>query len=101
MFLSNFAHKIGVCHDTLLEWCKRHPEFSEAYTCAKELQKQHLIECGLLGLFNSKFAIFTAKNITDMRDKQEIEHDIKGLSLVDINAQMMGGKDGSENKQKD
>lgn len=79
VFLSNFAAKIGVCHETLHEWCKVHPEFSVAYTRAKELQKQHLIHCGLLGLYNSKFAIFTAKNISDMVDKQELE---------------LGGKDG-------
>jgi len=79
VFLSNFAHHIGVSHETLHEWCKVHPEFSVAYAHAKELQKQHLIHCGLLGLFNSHFAIFTAKNIADMKDKQEVE---------------VGGKDG-------
>ena len=79
VFLSNFAAKIGVCHETLHEWCKVHPEFSVAYARAKELQKQHLIHCGLLGLFNSHFAIFTGKNIAGMVDKQELE---------------LGGKDG-------
>ncbi len=73
-FLSAFARKIGVCHDTLIEWTKIHPEFSEAYKNAKELQKEFLIENGLQGLYSAPFAIFTAKNITDMRDKFETEH---------------------------
>ena len=73
-FLSAFARHIGVTHDTLIEWTNVHPEFSEAYKKAKELQKEFLIENGLQGLYNPAFAIFTAKNITDMRDKQEIEH---------------------------
>lgn len=73
-FLSNFARSIGVCHDTIIEWGKQHPKFSEAYAHAKELQKQHLIQCGLLGLYNPRFAIFTAKNITSMRDQEEHLH---------------------------
>ncbi|MBE3036880.1 MAG: hypothetical protein IMZ70_07370, partial [Candidatus Atribacteria bacterium] len=70
-FLNKFARSIGVCHDTLIEWTKRYPEFSAAYTHAKALQKEHLITCGLLGLYNPAFAKFTAINITDMRDQQE------------------------------
>jgi hypothetical protein len=85
VFLSNFAAKIGVCHDTVLEWCKVHPEFSEAYARAKELQKQHLIECGLLGLFNSHFAIFTGKNIADMVDKREVEVGGPGGKPIPVN----------------
>jgi hypothetical protein len=73
-FFSSFARKIGVCHDTLLEWCKRHKEFSESYKICKELQKEHLIICGLKGFYNPAAFCFTAKNITDMRDKQEFEH---------------------------
>lgn len=88
-FLSAFARKIGVCHDTLCEWCKVYPEFSEAYARAKALQKEHLIICGLQDLYNSRFAMFTAKNITDMRDKTE--HELTGkdgkpipLQIVDF-----------------
>lgn len=73
-FLSNFAWEIGVCHDTLLEWVEKHPKFSVAYARAKELQKQHLITCGLFKLFDGKFTKFTAINITDMKDKREEDH---------------------------
>lgn len=71
-----FARKIGVHFDTLNAWVHKHKEFSDAYKKAKELQKWFLIENGLNGLYNPTFAIFTAKNITDMRDVQE--HDIDG-----------------------
>ena len=74
-FLSLFARQYaGVCEDTAIEWTKVHPEFSEAYKKAKDMQKEFLIEQGLEGNYNTAFAIFTAKNITDMRDKQEVEH---------------------------
>jgi hypothetical protein len=69
-----FAKSIGVSHQTLLNWCEMNIEFFEAYTCAKELQKYFLIENGLNGCYNAAFGIFVAKNITDMKDKAEIEH---------------------------
>ena len=67
-----FAKSIDVNEDTVVEWAKKHEEFSAAYKRAKELQKWFLIENGLNSLYNSTFAIFTAKNITDMRDRQEL-----------------------------
>lgn len=73
-FLSRFAREVaGVCQDTAIEWTKKYPEFSEAYKKAKDMQKEYLIEQGLSGKINTVFAIFTAKNITDMRDKNETE----------------------------
>ena len=75
-FLSRFAESIGVTHKCLLGWVHRYPEFSTAYARAKQLQKAMLVENGLQGLYNSHFAIFTAKNITDMRDVQEIKAEI-------------------------
>lgn len=80
----DFSMKIGVCDDTLTEWKKTHEEFSAAYNKAKALQKSFLIENGLAGHYNAPFAIFTAKNITDMRDKQEMEHsgEIKGVVVL-------------------
>jgi len=78
-FISAFARKIGVCRDTINEWTKKHKEFSDSLKKAKELQKEFLITNGLLGLYQPTFAIFTAKNITDMRDQKQvaIEGEIK------------------------
>jgi hypothetical protein len=66
--LERFAAQIGVHRDTLHEWSKVHEDFSDAIKVAKELQKDILMTNGLMGLYNPTFAIFTAKNITDMRD---------------------------------
>lgn len=88
-----FAHEIGVHYDTLREWATavtnpeaepekqelKYPEFSEAYKRAKFLQKEFLIQNGLQGLYPAASFIFVAKNITDMVDRQTIEHQDKDL----------------------
>lgn len=78
---SKFARMIDVDTDTLLNWRDTNREFFGAYKKCKDIQKEFLIENGLLGLYNSTFAIFTAKNITDMRDKQEIDHTSGGKAM--------------------
>lgn len=72
--LINFAKKIKVDLVTVYEWVKVHKEFAKSFTHAKDLRKWFLIENGLNGCYNPAFAIFTAKNITDMSDKTEVEH---------------------------
>jgi len=72
-FLSEYARKVGVTAFTLLEWCKKHEKFSTAYKISKQLQKEFLIVNGLNGGYNATAYIFTAKNITDMRDVQEVK----------------------------
>lgn len=67
-----FAFSIGHHRETLRNWCESYPEFFAAYKKAQDLQKDMLIYLGMVGLYNPTFTIFTAKNITDMKDKQEI-----------------------------
>lgn len=82
-----FADEIRVNGDTIVEWTK-HPEylgivdgekvpFSAAYTRAKELQKTILAQGAMSGAFAPQFSIFLAKNITDWKDKQEVETTLK------------------------
>jgi hypothetical protein len=68
-----FAIKIGVHRETLLNWVESNPDFFDAYKRAKDMQKEILIQNGLVGAYDKTFAIFTAKNVTDMRDKQDSE----------------------------
>lgn len=78
-----FAVSIGVCVDTLNEWTKVHEEFSEAYKKCKNLQKDMLNDLAMRGFYNPTYTIFVAKNITDMRDKQEIEATNANISVTD------------------
>lgn len=72
--LAGFACKIGVHRETLLNWAEVHREFFDALKMAKDHQERILVENGLMGGYDKTFAIFTAKNLIDWRDKQEVEH---------------------------
>lgn len=81
-----FAESIQVDDRTLERWSKaktstgrdKHPEFCRAYNRAKQLQKQILIKNTLNGRYNSQFAMFYAKNVTDLRDRLELPRDDEG-----------------------
>lgn len=79
--LFNFSQKIGVTYVTVWRWAHGkddrtgemlYPEFCNAYKAAKELQKEFLIGLGLSGSAPASAYIFTAKNISDMRDNVEV-----------------------------
>lgn len=80
--MADFAKKINVNIDTLYEWAKKHPEFSEAMKKAKEIQENIWQKNSLLGLYNPTFAIFMGKNCYGWKDKQEIENKVS-LSYED------------------
>ena len=69
-----FAADLGTHRETLRNWCNEHEEFFAAYKKCQELQKDMLIDLAIRGYYNPTFSIFTAKNITDMRDKVETEN---------------------------
>lgn len=70
--LERFAHNIGVHVDTLYEWASVHPVFSEAKKRALQLQKDILVQNGLIGAYDKTFAIFTCKAVAGMRDGGEV-----------------------------
>jgi hypothetical protein len=47
--VEGIALKLGISKDTLYEWAKIHPEFSDALGRLKMEQKQHLIKAGIFG----------------------------------------------------
>ncbi|MCK5608275.1 hypothetical protein KAR91_40715 [Candidatus Pacearchaeota archaeon] len=90
-----FAFSIGVHRETLINWTEKHPEFFDAYRKCKDLQKDILIQHGLSGNYNATFAIFTSKNITDMKDKCEIDNTSSdgSMSPKEINLSKLSKKD--------
>lgn len=83
--LAGFACKIGVHRETLLNWSEVHREFFDALKMAKDHQERILVENGLMGGYDKSFAIFTAKNLIDWRDKSEVNTNLNGhLSVSEL-----------------
>ena len=71
--LAGWCGKMRIHRDTLHEWVKMHPEFSDAYKTCKELQEDKLAQGALSGAYATAFSVFTAKNVLGWRDKQPDE----------------------------
>ena len=70
--LAGFAASINVSTVTLWNWGRAHPDFLNAVTRAKALSEDMLVVNTLTGHYNPNFAIFVAKNYTDMRDVKDL-----------------------------
>ena len=79
--LRDFAKSIKVPISTIYDWLNKdhgsfHKGFSDAFTHAKEIRKDFLIQNALQGLYPPLTFKFIAVNLTDMRDKVETKHDV-------------------------
>lgn len=106
----SFAEMIGVSRRTLTNWHlakkgksdkPKYPDFFLAYNRAKQIQKEWLIDIGLKGLAPPASFIFVAKNVTDMTDKQEIDHTSKGEKIIGFNYQPPASLSDEENNAND
>lgn len=68
-----FAASIGVVNNTLLNWCKRYPQFSNAYAIAKNLQLGIAKQNGVAKTYDSNFTKFLLVNDHGYTDKAQIE----------------------------
>lgn len=81
-YFTAWCAKVGIEKPTMLEWVKKHPEFSTAYKKAKELQREFLMETALKGVHAGAFTIFAFKNMhrwqdrddEAWRDQQDVNH---------------------------
>lgn len=89
-----FAASIGVSSDTLRKWARAkrpdgtpvRPEFFWSYARARDLQEALLIEGGVSGVYDYRFAILAAKNILGWRDRveQDIKVRVKAASVAEL-----------------
>jgi hypothetical protein len=73
-----FAGHIGVCHDTIIEWSARHPEFSDAVKAGQAARTKKLEETLIAGETGPKVTahIFALKNAApaEWKDRVIQEH---------------------------
>lgn len=72
--IEGFARSIGIPSTTVKKWAHIHPDFGVAYARAKDIQRQVLVDRGLTRQYDPSAFMFVAKNITDMVDRQALEH---------------------------
>ena len=93
--IEGFAVYIGVNKTSLFEWKKLYPIFSNSLELIKSEQMKRLLNSGLSGDYNSTIAKLILSSNHGMREKTEIEHDIKdgfyerfsGVSTEDLKKQ--------------
>lgn len=72
--IEHIALAIGITRETVYEWCKEYPDFSD--TIKRFVTKRNALFLSLCASPQIKDArwIFLAKNWLGMTDKQEVEH---------------------------
>lgn len=95
--LRDFAKSINVPISTIYDWLsEKHAsfqkKFSDAFTHAKEIRKDFLIQNALQGLYPPLTFKFVAVNMTDMRDKTDKDVNIGGQEGNPISVIMFSGK---------
>lgn len=88
-FFQTFACELGVHVDTLHEWRKVYPEFSESYKIAQQYQFNILNQNALKGRYNAPWSIFLAKNITELRDNKALEARQDAVSREERDSQIL------------
>jgi len=73
-----------------IDMMKELSHFSKAYKSAKELQQDFLMQNGLMGASPASAYIFTAKNVTKMRDKVEQDVSIRQVKPLLDNLKVNG-----------
>lgn len=79
---TEFARTIGVSNKKLKAWCRKYPEFADAYEMCEEIYEEFLIEHGLMGNYGAIMAKFVAVNKTKMKDKVVSENRTVNLNEV-------------------
>jgi hypothetical protein len=109
--LTRFAAKIGVTRQTLHDWATdkdedgapKRPEFAYAYARAKEAQESLLIEGGMSGAYEGRFAVFASKNLIGWKDQVETTGEVTHVlastaELDDFYAQGMAQMEANRRK---
>lgn len=92
--IEGLASYLDVHKDTLYEWEKKYPEFSDALEKVRVEQKTRLINMGLAGEYNSTIAKLILSSNHGMAEKTEVDQNTKHSldeKSTDILSKVYGG----------
>lgn len=75
--VERFASELGVAVSTVYQWTHEHPEFSEAFTRARQMQVDHLLQNGLHGHFREGLAKFMLTNLSEYQERKFIDQTVR------------------------
>lgn len=78
-----FAIENKLSDATLRDWRDKFPQFSLAYELCKKIQKEFIVQHGLVGNYNPGFAKLIAINVTDLKDSTH--HQVEAVKKIEIN----------------
>ena len=77
-----FAKYIGVAEDTVIEWSKKYPRFSESLGKILAEQKQRLLDMGLSGDYNSTIAKLILSANHGLAERKDITSGDKPIPIL-------------------
>lgn len=83
-----WAAELGVGARTLGDWIDTYPEFAEAYSIAKDLQKAFLMELGAAGVGNQTIQLMLRTNHGMKEEKEESPADNLAAQLAELVGKM-------------
>ncbi len=99
-FLYDFSEHIGVTYMTVTRWVKKYSEFCDSLETAREIRKNFMVNNGMAGLYPTGVFTFVAKNLTDMKDQQDIKHsgEVIVMPTVKVNGKSINPDIGEDAK---
>ena len=82
--INKFAIRLGVHRDTLHEWSKVHPDFSDIYRLCKSIQEEWWSDRGASGEYNPGFTKLMLVNHSGIKDKITHELDDETRKAIGI-----------------
>lgn len=77
--ISEFARRYGMTKRELENLAQESPALRRSLEFAEDVVKEFMVHFGLLGDYNASYAQFASTNLTDMKDKREV--DVRRLSI--------------------
>ena len=84
VFLDKFMVEQGLYSELVSRFAEKNNYFHQSLKRVKDIQKVRLLEKGLYGIWDKSLVIFTLKNVSGMRDRQEHKVEQEGNITINV-----------------